>query len=655
MSRRNGTDGSLLASLPYTLGALAFSIAPHVQYLPVWVTVTFLCCSAARWYIEKRRWRLPPAWLRIALAMLCFLAILFSYNQTISGVGPGSALLAVMGSLKMLETRVRRDQFVLLFISIFMIMASLLREQYLWSLPYLLAAVLITMTAWLRMSQARDVSLLHSLRSSSRLLLYAAPIALAMWIFFPRISTPFWSVPIDTSSGRSGLSENMSPGDISSLSLSDAVAFRVTFDGAVPPPSQRYWRGLVLHQFNGRSWTGREPLPDPKARDRISATGDAYRYQVTLEPTRQHWIFALDIPVDWSPETIKMGSDLHLAYTFPIDQRIRYSAVSRTRYSVDSQLTRMARDWYTRFPEERNPRSIEYARELRAAAGSDERYINTVIRAFHDEEYFYTLQPPVLGRDPVDQFLFQTRRGFCEHYASAFALLMRAAGIPSRIVLGYQGGELNPYGNHMIVRQSDAHAWTEVWLADRGWQRIDPTAAVAPERIESGMSGAMFGEIGASWGLNAPAEWLHQLTLSLDALNARWNEWILGYGPENQERFMKWLGMSKPDWQKMFLTLIALVTIGIVVISIVLMRRNRPPPRDPAAVLYGQFTRKAGLPPRTGETPFDYAQRLRETSVQQSDCVDRVTSRYLKARYGTPDEHALQELEDAVSKFRRSA
>lgn len=654
MSRRNGTDGSLLSSLPFTLAALTFAIAPHVQYLPVWVTVTFACCVAGRWYIEKRRWRLPQPWLRIVLAMFCFLAILFSYKN-ISGVGPGSALLAVMGSLKLLETRTRRDQFVLLFISIFMIMASLLREQFLWSLPYLVAGLLVTMTAWLRMSVTRPTSLRQSLAGSSRLILYAAPLAVAMWILFPRISTPFWAVPIDTSGGVSGLNDTMSPGDVSSLSLSDAVAFRVRFEDTVPLPNKRYWRGLILHQFNGRTWTGREPMMDPGAKGRINVSGEPVRYQVVLEPTRQHWIFALDIPVNWSISQTFMGPDQQLASTLPIDQRIVYNAVSHTTYTTDPRLSTLAHGWYTRLPDGRNPESLALAREMRATAGSDEQFIQSVLRKFHDEEFFYTLRPPALGRDPVDQFLFETRQGFCEHYASAFAVLMRAVGIPSRIVLGYQGGELNPLGNYMIVRQSDAHAWTEVWLPARGWHRVDPTAAVAPERIESGMSGVRFDEIGAAWGLSKPALWLHQLTLSWDALNARWNEWILGYGPENQLKFMQWLGMNKPDWQKMLSTLLALVTIGIICISILLVRRNRPPKRDPAAVLYAVFTRKAGLPLHKGETPQRYAKRLSQRPGLEPEHVERITTHYLAARYGLPDDWALQELQSAVTDFRRSA
>lgn len=653
MSKRTGTDGSLLLSLPWTLGALTFSILPHVQFLPIWATAAFVICAVWRWLIERKRWRLPPAWLRIILSLMFFIGVMASYD-TISGVGPGSALLTVMAALKLLETKRRRDQFVLLFISIFLIMSSLLREQFLWSLPYLVAGVALTMTAWLRMSAASEVGVTESFRTAARLIAYAAPLTIAMWIFFPRIATPFWAVPVDMSAGTSGLSGHMSPGDISSLSLSNAVAFRVKFDDTVPPPHQLYWRGLVLPAFDGRSWSGNdEPSPGTRARDDIEALGGRVRYQVTLEPTRQHWVIALDMPWEWDLDRTHMGRQQQLARVQPIDQRVAYNAISFPRYRLASELSDFARSYYTKVPESRNPRTLEFARQLRDEAADDETFITRVLDRFNKEEYFYTLEPPLLGSDPVDRFLFETRRGFCEHYASAFAVMMRAVGIPSRIVLGYQGGELNPMGAYMIVRQADAHAWTEVWLPGRGWYRIDPTAAVAPERIEAGRSASMFDGIAASWGLDAPSELLYKLTLTWDVLNAKWNEWILAYGPENQNRFMRWLGMEEPDWRQMMLTLVAIVTVLIAIISILLLLRYRPPPKDAAVILYRKFTDKTGVMPCRGETPLCYALRLARENEQMAADANAITARYLDARYGPPDLVAIDRLQAAVADFSR--
>jgi len=653
MSKRIGTDGSLLTSLPWTLAALAFSVLPHLPFLPMWATATFVLCCAWRWQIERKRWRLPPAWSRIVLAFVCFVSVYLSYDGAVSGVGPGSALLAVMAALKLLETKKRRDQFVLLFISIFLIMSSLLREQFLWSFPYLIAGVILTMTAWLHMSESRRTSIGGSLTSALRIAGYAAPLMIAMWIFFPRIATPFWAVPIDTSAATSGLSDRMSPGDISSLSQSDKVAFRVSFDDEIPPPHKRYWRGYILHTFNGRTWTGSEPSIDRTAKSEVSYDGSPVSYQVTMEPTQQHSVFALDIPEDWDLRQTNMGPQHQLARIHPIDQRITYRVTSYPDSRLNVNLGSFWQERYTSLPKDSNQETFALAIQMREAAGSDEVFINQVLQKFNTEEFFYTLEPPVLGADPVDRFLFDSRRGFCEHYASAFAVLMRAAGIPSRVVLGYQGGEINPMGRYMIVRQADAHAWNEVWLPKRGWYRIDPTAAVAPERIEEGRSSAMFDGIGASWGLNAPSEFLYQLTLTWDVINTKWNEWVLAYGPDNQSQFMEWLGMENPDWRKMMLTLIAILIALIGIISLLLVIRYRPPPKDDAARLYAKFTNATGVSPSTGETPSAYCKRVRETL--SSNAPNEITELYLQARYGPEGNDEIPRLRTAITEFAREA
>ena len=653
MAKPRGTDGSLLASLPWTLAALTLAIAPHLQFLPIWITAAFVACCAWRYTIEQRRKLLPATWFRALLALTCFLGVFVQYGGSISGVGPGSALLTIMAAIKLLETRQRRDQFVLLFISIFLVMSSLLREQYLWSLPYLMVAVLLIMTAWLRMSAARTESAARSFRTSGRLVLYTLPLAMAMWVFFPRIATPFWAVPIDTSSGTSGLSDTMSPGDISSLSLSDELAFRVTFEGAIPEPRDRYWRGLVLHRFNGRSWSGYEPMigNNRREREKIIVSGDPISYSIALEPTRQQWVFALDIPYSWSLAQTFMGREQQLSRVQPIDQRIVYEATSYPEYRTDVEMRDSSTDWYLRLPPDSNPKTAELARKMYAEAGSKGDFIESVLQKFHQEEYFYTLEPPPLGNNPVDSFLFNTQQGFCEHYASAFAVMMRSVGIPARIVLGYQGGELNPKAGHLIVRQSDAHAWTEVWLPGVGWYRVDPTAAVAPERINAGMSGSMLSGAAAAWGLSAPSIFLHNLRLSWDALNAKWNDLVLGYGPDKQNELMQWLGMDDPNWRKMMLTMLGLVMAMVILISLLLALRYRAPRPDRAAILYRRFVKKTGISVLLGESPATFAARARSESELDHDTIDAVTTEYLVARYGSPDSQSLQRLQQRISQL----
>lgn len=652
MTRARGTDGSLLSSLPWTLAALAVGALPHLPYLPIWITAASVGCALWRIVIEKRRMPVPPAWFRGALAVGGFVSVYMSYG-TISGVGPGTALLAVMAALKLLEVRRRRDQFVLLFIAVFLNMAALLREQYVWSLPFLLLSLVVTMAAWLRMAAPSEQPLRQSVTGAARFIGYALPLAVAMWAFFPRIATPFWSVPIDTSSGVTGLSDTMSPGDITSLSQSDRVAFRVRFDAEPPPPRDRYWRAIVLHRFNGRTWSGSSPVPDHRFRERTEFLGDPIDYEITLEPTRTQRLMSLDLPESWDFERTHVSRANTLWRELPVDQRSVYRVRSYPRFRLDAELSDFGKSWYLGLPDGRNPEARALAQTMRASAESDRDYIGQVLRMFNVDSYHYTLQPPALGANPVDRFLFDTKRGFCEHYASAFAVLMRAAGIPARVVLGYQGGELNPLGDYLIVRQADAHAWTEVWLDGTGWQRVDPTAAVAPERIESGRSDAALDGSGAAWGLSAPSRLAYRLGMAWDALNARWNELILAYGPENQKRLMRWLGFENPDWQRLLFVLLGTVAALITLVHVLLVLRFRPPPHDRARRLYERFVRRTGIEPLPAETPLDFERRVAD--VVDPATAARITRAYLDARYGDGGENALDDLGRAVRTFRRRA
>lgn len=648
MRRRRATDGSLLPSLPWTLLAVGATLLPHVPYLAPWIPLLFLACAFARWVIEKRRRRLPADIPRAIFTAAGFIGVLAQYGS-LNGVGPGTALLSVMASMKLLETRTRRDQYVLLFIAIFLLMASLLREQYLWSLPFLVAGIWLIMTAWLRLSATQAIPIRESVRTTGRLLAYTMPLMIVMWVLFPRIATPFWAIPIEKDTAVSGLGDSMSPGEISQLSLSNAVAFRVSFSGEPPPPALRYWRGLVLHRFNGRTWTGSDISYSANSADRVRLLDNPIDYEVTLEPTRQQRLFALDVPGSWQGERIFMSSRQELQRLRPVDNRIAYSVTSYAEYQTDANLAEFGQNYYRRLPDGGNPRSVEFARQLRASVDTDERYINTVLQHFNREPFYYTLEPPPLGSNPVDRFLFDTRQGFCEHYASAFAVLLRAAGIPARVVLGYQGGELNPLGQYLIVRQSDAHAWTEAWLPERGWVRIDPTAAVAPERINDGVTASRLSGIGSRWGLSTPSLLLHQLGLTLDALNAKWNEWVLGYGPDQQSSLLERLGMENPNWRKLMLTLVIASALLLFAISGLLLARNRGPDVDEALRLYRKFVARTGLPQHNGESPYAYLERLgSDTSVSKA-VAQAITTTYLDARYGARSAGEIDRLRTLVA------
>ncbi|HEY5655373.1 MAG TPA: transglutaminaseTgpA domain-containing protein, partial [Woeseiaceae bacterium] len=385
----------------------------------------------------------------------------------------------------------------------------------------------------------------------------------------------------------------------------------------------------------------------------IRPLGSRLDYEITLEPTRQQWLFALDIPTAWTAERVFRGAQQQLQSMRPIDSRMIYSVTSYTEYQTELELAEFGQNHYRRLPKGSNPRSVEFARQLRNSVASDERFISSVLEHFNREDFYYTLEPPPLGSDPVDRFLFDTRQGFCEHYASAFALLLRAAGIPARIVLGYQGGELNPLGEYLIVRQSDAHAWTEAWLPGRGWVRVDPTAAVAPERISDGVTASRLSGIGNRWGLSTPWLLLHRLGLTWDALNAKWNEWILAYGPDEQNSFLKRLGMEEPNWRKLMLTLVGLTTALLLAISAVLLMRYRSPEVDEALRLYRKFVAATGIPQKPGESPYAFLERIRELAPTLAPSATQITNTYLDVRYGPGSASQLASLRELVAKSRR--
>ena len=522
---------------------------------------------------------------------------------TINGVEAGSALLVVMMALKFLESQNQRDQLVLIMISYFLMFASLLTERSPFAVGYLLAMVWIATVGLLQLG--RHGPLLAATTTAAlagRLLLQALPIMLLLFVLFPRLPGPLWGVPGSLSSATSGLSDSMSPGDITNLGLSDEVVFRVEFGSRTPDPSQLYWRGPALSRFDGKTWT---MSPGIRLGQSVAATvehrGEPFEYRMMLEPNGRNWAFALEMPASWSgPRNLVMNSDyqLGLFYGGPRVSRLDYRATSYPAYSAREPLTESQRVAFRRLPPDSSPRT----RELVASWLEDDPTPSAIIERGMDylrgQEFFYTLTPPPLGEQPVDEFLFDTREGFCEHYASAFAVMMRAAGLPARVVLGYQGGELNRLSRYYIVRQADAHAWTEVWLEDRGWLRVDPVSAVAPGRVALSSWRTSF-DFGRGAGVQTAfpgANWLREAALLWDATNYYWNAWVIGYGPDVQRALLDLLGFeaSRTERASILLILVVAVTLAAsLALSVYLAWCYRPRAgADPAARCFAAFCRR---------------------------------------------------------------
>ncbi len=643
------------ALYPRLFAGMLLVAAPLALHQPPWLSLGWLLIALLPWWRLSRGRPLPGPWLRVPLALVGFAAVLITYGG-VHGRDPGVALLTTMIALKLLELRGLRDLYVAVFLGYFLVMANLLYSQELPMAGYLLLSVLVLTTTLIAANRGPGpVGLVDELRLGGRLLLQGLPIMLVLFFLFPRIEGPLWHMPEERHRSVTGISDEMSPGDISRLVRDDSVAFRVEFDGTVPPPAARYWRGPVMWFTNGRRWrAGSLPGEDGG----FVAEGDPVTYAVTLEPSRQHWLFTLDLPVT-IPDDARLTDEFQVVTARPVNERRRYRASSHTAYRAPG-LSEAQRRSGLQLPFRISDRVRDLARGWRAQAASDRGVVDLALAHFRDQPFVYTLEPPLLGDDPVDGFLFETRRGFCEHYATSFTVLMRLAGIPARVVTGYQGGQRNPFGDYLIVRQSDAHAWSEVWLEDTGWTRVDPTAAVAPQRVEQAIDAdAEFGVDGAvrfrGLGGTFSVSLADQFRLAIDTLNATWDLWILGYGAARQLEVLAQLGLGIDSWRDVTLALALAVGVLLPLIGWSILRPPGPA-RDPAAVLYRRFcTRLArrGLARADHEGPRRFAARVAAARPALAASVARITELYVALRYA-PAARAgdLAALRRAVRAFR---
>jgi protein-glutamine gamma-glutamyltransferase len=650
--RRNAStdDPARLEQLVWVIGCLALTAAPHLPGVPLWITLFTATSAAWRVAVEALRWRLPPTWLRSAIAVGAMLGVLATY-RTLNGLEAGSAFLMVMGGMKLLETHSRRDMTVVVFVACFLLFATFLFNQSLLRLPYMFGTVWLLAVTMMRIHQRAPMSVREALRWTARMLLQAVPVTVLLFLFFPRLPGQFWAMPA-RSKATTGLSGDMSPGDVAELSVSDEIAFRVKFNRPPPRPEQRYWRGPVLHDFDGRTW--RMSKVSYVERE-LQGIGPSYEYRIVLQPHQRTWVFALDAVTGW-PRSTKRNFDYQLLAHDAIATLSSFNLISHPSYLIDGELPHALRLTTLRLPEQRNPRARALARSLRAASADDAAFIRAVLNMFRTEQYFYTLEPPRLQLDSVDDFLFNTRRGFCEHFASAFAVLARAAGIPARVVTGYQGGEVNPMTDYLVVRQSDAHAWSEVWLQGRGWVRVDPTAAVAPERVQRGRQGTLIDNEPVTRRLFGEVDALLKLRMTWDAVNTFWNDQVVSFSQEQQESILKKLGLEEMNWRALGIALMLCLAAFFTALSLWLAWRFRPHNDDAVARAYQHLCRKLArrnLVRADHEGPNDYLQRVATQRPQLSTALAEIRELYIGLRYGpNPQGVQLRRLKAAVRQLR---
>ena len=563
---------------PWLFASALVTIAPHVLHQAYWLSALagLLMFWAIRlWWKDER---LPGRWVLFLLVIVGCSGILIEF-RSLFGRDAGVAMLVVFMAMKLLELKSQRDAVVVVVLGYFLLLTHYFYSQSIPTGLWLLFALWLVTATLIRLHGGPASTTRASLRYAASLCLQAIPFMLVLYLLFPRISGPLWGLPSDAHAGMTGLSDTMSPGSISRLAQSADIAFRARFSTTPPAKQKLYWRGPVMEQFDGTTWRLHDNRGTSPQLETLSAP---LRYEMTLEPHNQRWILALDAPVQL-PEGLKASNVLAVMHRLPVTERRRYELAASLdyRFNVDEDPRALSRN--LALPPGVNPQARALAERWRNSDHRPSAIIGQA-QALFAAEFTYTLQPPLLGQNGIDEFLFRTRRGFCEHYAGAFVFLMRAAGIPARVVSGYQGGEFNPLDGYLVIRQSDAHAWAEVWLEGQGWVRVDPTASVSPTRIETGIADALpFGEplpALVQWR----ADWLRTLRYRWEAVNNAWNQHILGYDPQRQRELLSRLGLPETDWRS--LATVLGIACSLLVAAMTAWTLYQRPAIDPARRLW---------------------------------------------------------------------
>lgn len=627
------------------------ALLPHLGHVPFWLGLVCLALWFWRLALELGNRALPPRSLRALLA-LAALAVVFWHYRSIVGQQAGVPLFLLLLFIKLLESHSLREKRLLLILTQFAAMSYFLVGQSILVTGYLLLVSILGIAVMLHLQAEGRQPLGRALTHIFRLFALGLPLALLLFLLFPRLDRPLWGLPTESSQAVMGLSASMAPGDISQLIQSGEIAFRAQFTGPRPDPNGLYWRGLVLGDFDGRAWHALPPLPPQSAlQDRLQPRGSPWQISLTLEPHQRRWLFTPGLP-DPLPQGTHLAQGFQWQTGEPVRQRQRWSFQAYPAYQHASGPDDLGQA--LALPEGFNPRARALARVWRQQDTNAQALVNQALALFR-EDFVYTLQPPLLGTHSVDDFLFGSRRGFCEHYAGSFVFLMRAAGIPARVVTGYLGGEVNPLDGHLVVRQSDAHAWAEVWLGpEAGWTRVDPTAVISPARVEQGIGAALpRSELPAALTrLSLPL--LQDLHHTWEMLNNRWDQWVLGYGQAQQLQLLARLSPELANARWLASASIVAGLLGLALLAWFFWRTGPKETPDPAARAWHTLQRRLGrigLPPLPGEPPQGYAARVAALRPDLADQVLHITHLYLDSRYGDRPRE-LKILVQSVARFR---
>lgn len=640
------------SALIWILLSVALVLLPQSVRMPAWISLVAALCIVWRILIFNGKLNYPSRWMRVLIVLFTLVVSISQMRSIGIGLDSAAALLALGFVFKLIEMKQKRDIYVVISLCFVMTMVAFLYSQSILATVYSVGAIAVILGAMIALNRSINVSdNWGTSKMAGKILLQAMPLAVVLFYVFPRIA-PLWAVPIQSSGASTGVSNEMSPGDISSLGRSGDLAFRVQFENTDAPAHELlYWRGLVLTNFDGETWrreSDRSSFSIAPARvekqlqweGRMSRAGGPIDYNIILEATQQPWVYGLNLAEAIDDELFQ-SRNFELFNNGLVTQRLSYDLRSYLQNTTDLVLFDMVRRQSLDLPSDGNSQSREFARQLRSSVNTDRDYVMAVLNHFSQNEYFYTLNPALLGDNRIDDFLFETREGFCEHYSSTFAYLMRAAGIPARVVIGYQGAELNPFENYMMVYQYNAHAWNEVWLEGEGWVRFDPTGAVSPERVRLGVEAALRNDpafleqsLFSTSGLGS-INWINSLRLRMDALEYEWNRRVVNYDEDVQfELFEKIFGQVTE--RKILFLLFGLASAVVLIVSFSVIRFEPKSKRGPVLTLYNKMSKdleKVGLGRMKGEGPIAYRDRVIAARPDLKGIMLQVTRLYVEISY----------------------
>ncbi len=643
------------SKLAWLLGAQALVILPILINMPIWIWLVWAITAFWRIQMYRGHWGAPKFFVKAVLAFICIAGLYVSYSGK-TGTETMVGMLVCAFSLKLLEVNSRRDAQLLILIGFITCSTQLLFSQTPLAALYALGTCLVLLASWRALYLTQPQTVKQQLQRAGAMLLHTLPVMLVLFIVIPRIG-PLWAIP-NQQTAKTGFSDSLSPGDLSKLVQSKEPAFRVEFESTAPNPANLYWRGLIMDKFDGRQWHLREGWSSYAQQNTLEKAikTDIIRYSIIAEPHGQHWLFSLMTPLnaEASSNRIRIGSDSLLMARYPLAQRLRYQVTTALtiRWEEPQTLSRTEQVGNLQLPPDINPQARALAKSWQDQGMNDTQIVAAALGLFN-QEFTYTLQPPTLGANSVDEFLFLSKRGFCEHFASSFSFLMRAAGVPTRVVVGYQGGRWNDVENYLLVSQADAHAWAEVWIDGKGWQTIDPTAAVAPERIEQGIDEALNEDdqrlVNNRWQ-SSPL--LLTLQKHWDAAGYAWQRWVLSYDNEAQEGLLsKLLGGSEP-W-RITLWLMGLGLIGAAIFAWVLLRAQRLAPTRPETQAFMLLERKLqqlGYRRHPSETVSQFLQRVSRKQPDYQHSLMAIAQQFEAIAYRNADNH-LPRLQAAIRRF----